>query len=247
MGAEFFHADVFNAPQQPDFDDFIRRCVIDVGDDEVPPSACLPDLTPETTLEPSGPSGTVASGSGIFTFSTTETDSTFECRVYRVGTTRGTFGACSGNGTHGVGGLEPGTYTFEARAVDAAGKKDGTPASRTWTVDTTLPSISRFMPTGVGVSPEAHPAVTFSEKMDGGSLEASSNGLPTTFFLEKGTTRVGAKVSYVETQTGEYRAVLSPTKPLRSRVTYTATVTSAATDAAGNALAAETRWTFTIE
>jgi len=53
-----------------------------------------------------------------------------------VGTTPGSFGTCSGNGTHDVSGLGNGTYTFEVRAVEPfGGQTDLTPASRTWTVD----------------------------------------------------------------------------------------------------------------
>jgi hypothetical protein len=138
LGADFFHADVYAAPQEPAFRDTIKKCVNNVADGALPPAVCRPGLRPETTLDPSGPSGTVASGSGTFTFSTTEPDATFECRVYKAGTTPGSFGACSGNGTHSVSGLGNGTYTFEVRAVEPfSGQADLTPASRTWTVDTT--------------------------------------------------------------------------------------------------------------
>jgi hypothetical protein len=136
LGADFFHADVFAAAQEPAFRDTIKKCVNNVADGATPPTVCRPSLRPETTLAPSGPSGTVASGSGTFTFSTTEPDATFGCRVYEAGTTPGTFGACSGNGTHSVSGLGNGTYTFEVRAVEPfSGQMDLTPASRTWTVD----------------------------------------------------------------------------------------------------------------
>ena len=140
LGADFFHADVFAAPQEPAFRDTITKCVNNVADGAVPPAACRPGLRPDTTLDPSGPSGTVASGSGTFTFSSLEPDATFECRVYEAGTTPGSFGVCSGNGTHDVSGLGNGTYTFEVRAVEpfigpSSDQKDQTPGSRTWTVD----------------------------------------------------------------------------------------------------------------
>ena len=136
LGADFFHADVFDAPQQPGFNDTIKECVNNVADGATPPAVCRPALRPETTLDPSGPSGTVASDSATFTFSTPEPNATFECRVYQAATTPGSFGACSGNGTHSVSGLGAGTYTFEVRAVEPySGQADLTPASRTWTVD----------------------------------------------------------------------------------------------------------------
>ena len=136
LEADFFHADVFDAPQQPEFDDTIRKCVNNVADGATPPAVCRPSLRPETTLTSSGPSGTVASDSATFAFSTPEPDATFQCRVYEATTTPGSFGACSGNGTHSVSGLGPGTHTFEVRAVEPfSGQMDLTPASRTWTVD----------------------------------------------------------------------------------------------------------------
>jgi Domain of unknown function (DUF1996) len=140
LGADSFHADVFAAPQEPAFRDTIVKCVNNVADGAVPPAACRPGLRPDTTLDPSGPSGTVASGTGTFTFSSPEPGATFECRVYGAGMTPGSFGSCSGDGKHDVSGLANGTYTFEVRAVEpftgpSSDQKDQTPASRTWTVD----------------------------------------------------------------------------------------------------------------
>jgi predicted phage tail protein len=143
LGADFFHADVFSAPQEPAFRDTIKKCVNNVEDGAVPPAVCRPSLRPETTLDPSGPSGTVTSDSATFAFSTSEPDATFECRVYQAATTPGTFGSCSGNATHSVSGLKPNTYTFEARAVEPySGQADLSPASRTWTVDPAAAAIA---------------------------------------------------------------------------------------------------------
>lgn len=70
------------------------------------------------------------------------------------------------------------------------------------------------------------------------TVEATdANGLPTTFTLKRGTRTIGATVAYVEdTQAGTYRAILTPTGRLRSGVTYTATLTTAGEDLAGNEL-----------
>ena len=57
-----------------------------------------------------------------------------------------------------------------------------------------------------------------------------------TFTLKKGTTKIGVTVAYVETSTGQYKAIMTPNSRLRSGVTYTASMTSRATDLAGNAL-----------
>jgi hypothetical protein len=50
------------------------------------------------------------------------------------------FTNCGANGSlTSYTGLADGTYTFSARAADTAGNHDGSPASFTWTVDTTAP------------------------------------------------------------------------------------------------------------
>ena len=130
LEADFFHADVFAASQEPDFRDTIEKCVNNVADGAIPPAVCRPGLRPDTILASSKPSGTVASGSGVFAFSSPEPDATFECRVYEFGGTPSSFGTCSGNGTHDVSGLRNGIYTFEVRAVEPFGdQEDLTPTA----------------------------------------------------------------------------------------------------------------------
>jgi Domain of unknown function (DUF1996) len=138
LGADFFHADIFAASQEPDFRDIIKKCVNNVADGAVPPAVCRPGLRPDTILAPSRTSGTVSSGSGAFTFSSPEPDATFECRVYEFGTTPSSeyettpssFSPCSGNGTHDMSDLRNGTYTFEVRAVEPfSGQEDLTPTA----------------------------------------------------------------------------------------------------------------------
>jgi hypothetical protein len=113
------------------------------------------------------------------------------------------------------------------------------------TSDSTAPTVETWLPKGKKVSPKAKPAVTFSEKMDKTSVEANVDGKPTTFILKKGSTVIPASVSYVESGT-TFQAILTPTKPLKRGAKYTATVTTAATDAAGNALVAKI-WVFTVK
>jgi acid phosphatase type 7 len=87
------------------------------------------DTTPPDTTITSGPSGTVRSTSASFSFTSTESGSTFECRL-----DGGTFGACSSPKAYAS--LADGSHTFAVRATDAAGNTDATPATRTWTVQT---------------------------------------------------------------------------------------------------------------
>jgi Tol biopolymer transport system component len=89
-------------------------------------------LPPETTID-SGPSATVNSASATFEFSSNETGSTFECSL-----DGGTFQSCTSPKSYT--GLSEGSHTFQVKATDAAGNTDATPASQTWTVDTTKPA-----------------------------------------------------------------------------------------------------------
>jgi hypothetical protein len=127
--------------------------------------------------------------------------------------------------------------------------------------DAIAPEVLSWKPKGVNVSPRAKPTVIFSERMDPTTLvtqptdPANPNvGTSETFTLKRGKTTVGATVQYVETLTGQYKAILTPKKPLIGGVTYRATVTTAAEDLAGHALDQNKslpgnppmRWTFTV-
>jgi hypothetical protein len=94
--------------------------------------------------------------------------------------------------------------------------------------DTTAPTVNSVSPTGKKVSPRANVTATFSEAMDGASVEA-----PGTFTLKKGATTVPATVTY---DPNTRKATLDPSRKLRSGATYVATGTPAAKDLAGNAL-----------
>jgi len=84
------------------------------------------DTTPPQTSITSGPTGTVKATTVTFTFTSSESSSSFECRL------GSTWTPCSSPKTYT--GLAPGTYKFEVRATDAAGNLDSTPATRTFKV-----------------------------------------------------------------------------------------------------------------
>jgi hypothetical protein len=88
------------------------------------------NIPPETGID-SGPSGTVNATSASFDFSSTEPDSAFECALDGAA-----FSRCTS--PQNYTGLSDGSHTFQVRAIDAAGNTDTTPATRTWTVDTTV-------------------------------------------------------------------------------------------------------------
>ena len=93
-----------------------------------------PDTTPPDTTINTGPTGTIATNQASFTFSGTPASDTakIQCRIDSE-----PFGDCTSPKT--FTGLTDGPHTFEARASDQAGNTDQTPASRTFTVDTTPP------------------------------------------------------------------------------------------------------------
>src|ERR1041384_3004015 len=102
--------------------------------------------------------------------------------------------------------------------------------------DTTAPTVSAVVPlnaaTGVGIS--GKPAAVFSEAMDPLTISTA------TFTVKQGATPVAGTVTYAGVT-----ATFTPTGNLAPLTTYTATITTATKDLAGNALAANFVWTFT--
>jgi hypothetical protein len=93
------------------------------------------DLTSPDTSIVNGPSGATASTSATFTFGSNESGVTYECALDTT-----THTACAT--PYQQIGLGQGAHTLSIRAVDAAGNRDATPVSRTWTVDTVAPDTS---------------------------------------------------------------------------------------------------------
>src|SRR5262249_62073817 len=88
---------------------------------------------PDTPIDahPANPSNAT---SPIFLFSSSETGSTFECRI-----DGGSWSSCSSPDTVAPP-LGEASHTFDVRAIDSAGNTDASPASYTWTIDTTAPA-----------------------------------------------------------------------------------------------------------
>jgi large repetitive protein len=90
---------------------------------------------PETSID-EGPAELSASSAASFRFSANEAGARFECRLDGGAE----FGACSSPKAYSD--LADGDHRFEVRAIDRAGNVDGSPATRTWTVDTVAPDTS---------------------------------------------------------------------------------------------------------
>ena len=111
------------------------------------------DTTPPGTQIDSGPSGPTGDATPSFEFSS-EPGATFECRV-----DTDAFSSCSSPET--VAALPDGPHTLEVRATDLVGNTDPTPATRSFTLDTTPPDTQIDSgPTGTITTDQA--SFTFS-------------------------------------------------------------------------------------
>jgi hypothetical protein len=132
----------------------------------------------------------------------------------------------------------------DPRVKDLAG--NALAVNRTWsfTIDSRAPSVSSVTPANgaTNVSPTTTVTATFSEAMDPATITTS------TFLLaDPAGSAVPATVSYSSTNP---RATLTLTGHLLAATTYTATVKGGASgvkDVAGNALAADRVWSFTVD
>jgi hypothetical protein len=112
---------------------------------------------PETQID-SQPALLTNSTSAAFTYSANES-ATFECQMDGGG-----FAVCASPYT-----LSQGAHTFQVRSTDAAGNVDASPASYTWTIDTTGPTALSSVRVNLSPTDRAtvQYTVTFSEAVTG--------------------------------------------------------------------------------
>jgi YVTN family beta-propeller protein len=230
-------------------------------------TAAVADTTPPTVTATSPIGGATGVATGIaptVTFSeamdaSTVTSATVELRNAANALVSATVGY---NATTRVATLSPGaalaaatTYTLtvrggstDPRVKDVAGNALAANSTVSFTTaaaaDTTPPTVTAFTPASgaSGVATGSVVTVTFSEAMDAATINTgtielrnAANALITSTVSWNATTRV---------------ATLTPSAPLAASTTFTVTVRGGATDprvkdAAGNALAANTSWSFT--
>lgn len=132
------------------------------------------------------------------------------------------------------------TATITTRAKNPAGTALANNYNWTFTTgstaSTTPPTVTSTDPVNLanGVSINKRVRATFSTSMDPVTLTTS------TFTVSQGATPVLGAVSYSGTT-----ATFTPSSALALNSTYTATITTGATDLAGNPLASNYGWTFT--
>jgi hypothetical protein len=107
------------------------------------------DVTPPDTEISRGPSATTPDRTAAFWLGSTEGSSSFECSL-----DGSAWLGCSSAPTYS--GLDLGGHTLEARAKDAAGNVDPTPARYEWTIIPPAPAVGGASPAG---SPPGAPVV----------------------------------------------------------------------------------------
>jgi thrombospondin type 3 repeat protein len=86
-----------------------------------------PDTTPPNTSIGSNPGSTTIATSASFSFSSSESGSTFTCQL-----DGSAWAACTSPGSYS--GLSLGSHAFAVRATDEAGNTDASPATWSWTI-----------------------------------------------------------------------------------------------------------------
>jgi RHS repeat-associated protein len=133
----------------------------------------LLDPTPTDTTVLSGPAPTSASSTAAFTFASSISGYAFQCEI-----DDSPWQPCPSPVSYS--GLADGVHSFAVQAVSPWGFSDPTPATRSWTVDTTPPdTVIDHGPDPVVVSDSAsfdfsspEPGSTFECQLDGGAWSA---------------------------------------------------------------------------
>jgi hypothetical protein len=148
---------------------FRVRSINAAGAESIPTSTSftIDSISPDTSIS-NGPSGTSFLDTAEFSFSSSESNVNFECRL-----DGGAWSIC--NSPRQYSGISDGSHTFNVRAIDAAGNIDATPASRTWTVNAQPPNtIIDSGPSGLVANASAD--FTFSSSKPGGTFECRMDG-----------------------------------------------------------------------
>jgi hypothetical protein len=135
------------------------------------------------------------------------------------------------------------TYTLTARVADAAGNLGVASAARTFTLDTTAPTVASFSPLdgAIGVDPAANILLTFSESIQRGTgtivlRSGSAAGPIVESFNAATSTRLGISGGSLS---------INPTSNLVPNTRYFLTVPAGSlTDRAGNPFAGSSTYDF---
>ena len=170
----------------------------------------LDSRAPDTMIVTGPAAGAFTKGAVSFELASPDSPVTFECALDDAA-----FAACTS--PQAYTGLAEGPHTFAARALDAAGLADPSPATRAWTVDTTAPAVT----------------------ITSGPPALTNNRTPSFGFTVTGATTIECQVD-----TGAFAACSSPfTTAMLADGSHAFVVRG--TDAAGNT--ASQRRTFAVD
>jgi hypothetical protein len=132
---------------------------------------------PDTTLA-SGPTGLTNDATPTFAFSSSDPGAIFRCRVDAA-----PFVGC--RSPHTTASLRDGPHAFQVQAIDALGNPDGSPASRSFTIDTAPPETAITSgPSGSTTDPtptfrfsSTEPRASFECRLDDAGFSACSSPL----------------------------------------------------------------------
>src|SRR5215213_1951604 len=187
------------------------------------------DATPPDTTLTGGPSGTTSSSGATFHLSSSEGTASFECRL-----DAGPLETCSSPVTHS--GLAEGAHSFSVRSTDAAGNADPTPATRSWTIDATVPAVTLSTPADASSTNDATP--TFA-----GSAGTAAGDYDTVTVKVYGG--AGATGTPVQTRTVSAAGGSWTTVPASALADGTYTVRAEQADATGTGMSDE--HSFTVD
>ena len=186
-----------------------------------PPAVVVDTTAPDTQIDthPANPSN---SADASFTFSSADGTATFECSL-----DGGAYAGCASSKNYT--GLAAGSHTFAVRAKDPVGNVDATPASYTWMIDLTAPTVVSSVRANANPTSatSVHFTVTFSEAVTG--VDTADFSLTTTGTLSS------ASLTDVSGSGTTYTVTVSTGKgggTLRLDIPVSATIT----DEAGNPL-----------
>ncbi len=132
-----------------------------VGASPASASWVVDTIAPASTISEQ-PAALSSSPSASFAFNSDEAGSSFECRLDGAA-----FVPCGGSASYNE--LGEGSHTFEVQATDAAGNTETTPASYSWTVDSSAPDTT-LLDVPAAQSNSASATFTFSGSEEGGTF-----------------------------------------------------------------------------
>jgi NHL repeat len=128
-------------------------------------------VRPQTTIT-SGPSGLWDSTTANFSYKSSESGSTFQCKLDSQ-----SYKSCPASGKTYTG-LAEGQHTFKVRATDIDSLTDATPATRTFTVDTTPPETTITSgPANGDVINDPTPTFKFTSSEAGSTFSCGIHGV----------------------------------------------------------------------